>query len=56
MSYTVNFSDSVSKGSITVEDNTVNQETSISLPGKSTTSARTLVGVGRKSTACPGDG
>ena len=43
MSYTVNFSDSVSKGSITVEDNTVNQETSISLPGKSTTSYGTVI-------------
>ena len=43
MAYTVNFSDSVSKTGVTVEDNTVNQETSLSLPGKSTTSYGTVI-------------
>ena len=34
MAYTVNFTDSLNKGSITVEDNSLNTETSISLPGR----------------------
>lgn len=38
MSYTINFTDSVNKGSIVVEDGTINVETSLRLPGKDTTS------------------
>ncbi len=34
MAYEVNFTDSVNKGSITVEDKSVNTETSIGLPGR----------------------
>jgi microcystin-dependent protein len=34
MAYEVNFTDSVNKGSITVEDNTVNTDTSLQLPGR----------------------
>jgi len=33
MAYQVNFTDSVNKGSITVEDNTINTETSLGFPG-----------------------
>ena len=42
MAYEVNFTDSVNKGSITVEDETVNTETSLQLPG------RNLVDYGNK--------
>lgn len=35
MPYTINYTDTVNKGTITVEDNTLNQETSLSFPGKS---------------------
>lgn len=38
MAYQVNFTDSVNKGSITVEDNTINNETSLGLPGLDTKS------------------
>lgn len=34
MAYEVNFTDSVNKGSITVEENTLNTETSLGLPGR----------------------
>jgi microcystin-dependent protein len=34
MSYQINFTDSVNKGFIQVDDNTVNNETSLSLPGR----------------------
>jgi microcystin-dependent protein len=34
MAYQINFTDSVNKGSIQVDDNTVNTETSLSLPGR----------------------
>lgn len=34
MSYTIDYSDSVSKNPITVEDNTINTETSLKIPGK----------------------
>ena len=37
MAYTVNHTDVANKGSITVEDNTINQQTSLSLPGRNTT-------------------
>ena len=32
--YQINFTDSINKGSITVEDNTINNETSVGLPGR----------------------
>lgn len=43
MAYTVNFTDVVGKGSITVDDGTVNQQTSVSLPGRNTTSYGTII-------------
>ena len=38
MAYTINFSDAINKGTITINDNTINNETSLRLPGKNTTS------------------
>ena len=43
MSYTISFSDAVNKGTITVEDNTVNSQTSLQFPGKNTTSYGTII-------------
>ena len=43
MAYTISFTDAVNKGTITVEDNTVNNETSINFPGKNTTSYGTVI-------------
>ena len=37
MAYAISYTDSVNKGNITVEDNTINAETTISLPGRFTT-------------------
>ena len=37
MAYEIRFSDFVTKGSIVIEDNTINQETSLNLPGRNTT-------------------
>jgi microcystin-dependent protein len=37
MAYEIRFSDFVNKGSIVIEDNTINQETSLNLPGRNTT-------------------
>lgn len=37
MAYEIKYSDFVNKGSIVIEDNTVNQETSLKLPGRNTT-------------------
>jgi microcystin-dependent protein len=37
MSYTIKYSDIVNKGTITVEDNTLNSETSLVFPGRGTT-------------------
>ena len=37
MAYEIRYSDFVNKGSIVVEDNTINQETSLKLPGRNTT-------------------
>tara|TARA_B100001287_G_scaffold253259_1_gene235850 strand:- start:9525 stop:11540 length:2016 start_codon:yes stop_codon:yes gene_type:complete len=37
MAYTIPYTDQANKGTITIEDNTINQETSLSLPGKNTT-------------------
>ena len=38
MPYTINFTDFVNKGSITVEDNDINTQTSLNLVGRNTTS------------------
>lgn len=43
MAYTVNYTDVANKGSITVEDNTLNQQTSLSLPGRNTTAYGTAI-------------
>ena len=43
MAYTVNFTDVVGKGSLTVDDGTVNQQTSLPLPGRNTTSYGTII-------------
>ena len=37
MAYAISYTDSVNKGNITVEDNTINTETTLSLPGRFTT-------------------
>jgi microcystin-dependent protein len=37
MAYEIRFSDFVNKGSIVIEDNTINQETTLKLPGRNTT-------------------
>jgi microcystin-dependent protein len=37
MAYTIKYSDFVNKGSIVIEDNTINQETSLNIPGRNTT-------------------
>jgi len=37
MAYEIRYSDFVNKGSIVIEDNTINQETSLKLPGRNTT-------------------
>ena len=37
MAYEIRYSDFVNKGSIVIEDNTINQETSLDLPGRNTT-------------------
>lgn len=43
MAYTVNRTDVVNNGTITVDDGTVNQQTSLSLPGRNTTSYGTII-------------
>lgn len=43
MAYTINYTDSA-KGSITVEDGTIDQTTSLDLPGRNTTSYGTVIG------------
>ncbi len=43
MPYTINFTDTVNKGSITVEDNTLNVQTSLSFPGRNTTAYGTAI-------------
>lgn len=37
MSYTISYTDSANKGTITVEDSTINRQTSLGLPGRNTT-------------------
>lgn len=43
MAYNINYTDSTNKGTITVEDGTVNQETSLGLPGRNSTAYGTVV-------------
>lgn len=43
MAYEIKFTDQINKGVILVEDNTINQETSLDLPGRSTTAYGTAV-------------
>jgi len=43
MAYEINFTDSVNKGSITVEDQTANTETSLTLPGRNLTDYGTKI-------------
>jgi microcystin-dependent protein len=38
MAYSINYTDSVNKGQIVIEDGTINQDTSLQFPGRSTTS------------------
>lgn len=38
MAYEINYTDSVNKGTITIEDNTINTDTSLQFPGRGTTS------------------
>ena len=44
MPYTIQYTDSVNKGSITVQDNDINNETTLSIPGKNTTGYGTAIG------------
>ena len=43
MAYTVSFTDSVNKGSITVDEGTLNTETTLGLPGRNFTDYGTAV-------------
>ena len=43
MSYSVNFTDNTNKGSITVQDNATNTETSLQLPGRSLTGYGSII-------------
>jgi len=43
MAYEVNFTDQANKGSIIVDDNTINQETSVDLPGRNSTAYGTSI-------------
>jgi len=43
MAYVISFTDAVNKGTITIEDNTVNNQTSLRIPGKNTTSYGTVI-------------
>jgi len=43
MAYTIAYTDQANKGTITVEDNTINTETSLGLPGKNTTAYGTTI-------------
>jgi microcystin-dependent protein/cytoskeletal protein CcmA (bactofilin family) len=44
MAYTINYTDITNKGSIVIEDNTVDTSTSLSIPGRFTTDYGTLIG------------
>lgn len=43
MAYTIAYTDQANKGTITVEDNTINTETSLGLPGRNTTAYGTTI-------------
>src|SRR6056300_1261244 len=43
MAYTIAYTDQANKGTITVEDNSLNTETSLSLPGRNTTAYGTAI-------------
>lgn len=43
MAYNIRYSDQVNKGIIVVEDNTINQETSLDIPGRNTTAYGTAI-------------
>ena len=43
MAYTIAYTDQANKGTITVEDNTINSETSLGLPGRNTTAYGTTI-------------
>lgn len=43
MAYTIPYTDEANKGTITIEDNTINQETSIKLPGRNTTAYGSVI-------------
>ena len=43
MAYTISFTDAVNKGTISIEDGTINQETSLQLPGRNTTSYGSVI-------------
>jgi len=43
MSYTIAYTDQANKGTITIEDNTINTETSLGLPGRNTTAYGTTI-------------
>ena len=43
MSYTINYTDVANKGTITVEDGTINRETTLGFPGRNTTSYGAVV-------------
>ena len=43
MAYIISFTDAVNKNEIRIEDNTVNNETSVKFPGKNTTSYGTVI-------------
>ena len=42
MAYTINYSDS-NKGTISIEDSTINQQTSLDIPGRNTTSYGSVI-------------
>jgi len=44
MAYTINYTDITNKGSIVIEDNTVDTTTSLNIPGRFTTDYGTLIG------------
>lgn len=43
MAYTIPYTDQANKGTITIEDNTINQETTLKLPGRNTTAYGTVI-------------
>ena len=42
MAYTINYSDT-NKGTISIEDSTINQQTSLDIPGRNTTSYGSVI-------------